>query len=46
MTDLWRLSATDLAGRIRRREVSAREATAAALARLDAVPAHQRGHRA
>jgi amidase len=37
MTELWRLSATDLAARIRRREVSAREATAAALARLDAV---------
>ncbi len=37
MTELWRLSATDLAGRIRRREVSAREATTAALARLDAV---------
>jgi amidase len=37
MTDLWRLTATDLAARIRRREASAREATAAALARLDAV---------
>ena len=35
--DLWRLSATDLAARIRRREVSATEATRAALARLDAV---------
>ena len=37
MTELWRLSATDLAARIRRREVSAREAAEAALARLDAV---------
>ena len=37
MTDLWRLSATDLAARIRRREVSAREAALAGLARLDAV---------
>ena len=37
MTDLWRLSATDLAARIRRREVSAREAAEAALGRLDAV---------
>lgn len=37
MTDLWRLSATDLAARIRRRQVSAREAAEAALARLDAV---------
>lgn len=37
MTELWRLSATDLAALIRRREVSAREAADAALARLDAV---------
>ncbi|MBC4015031.1 amidase family protein [Siccirubricoccus deserti] len=37
MTELWRLSATDLAARIRAREVSAREAAAAALARLEAV---------
>ncbi|MFD0936682.1 amidase, partial [Methylobacterium trifolii] len=35
--DLWRLSATDLAARIRDRSVSAREAALAALARLDAV---------
>jgi amidase len=32
--DLWRLDATDLAARIRRREVSAREATASVLARI------------
>ena len=37
MTDLWRLSATELAARIRGREVSAREAAEAALARLDAA---------
>jgi len=37
MTDLWRLSATDLAARIRRREVSATEAARSALARLEAV---------
>jgi amidase len=37
MTDLWRLSATDLATRIRAREVAAREVAAAALARLDQV---------
>ncbi|WP_158746151.1 amidase family protein [Acidisphaera sp. L21] len=37
MTDLWRLSATELAARIRRRDVSAREAALAGLARLDAV---------
>ncbi|MCO6418311.1 amidase family protein [Siccirubricoccus sp. KC 17139] len=37
MTDLWRLSATDLAARIRARETSAQEATKAALARLEAV---------
>ncbi len=37
MTDLWRLSAVDLAARVRRRDVSAREAARAALDRLDAV---------
>jgi amidase len=37
MTEYWRHSATDLAGLIRRRDISAREATADALARLDAV---------
>lgn len=37
MTALWQLSATDLAGQIRARKVSAREATKAALDRLDAV---------
>src|SRR5215468_8763310 len=37
MQDLWRLSATDLAGLIRSKKVSAREAATAALARLDAV---------
>ena len=37
MTELWRLPAADLAARIRAREVSAAEATRAALARLDAV---------
>lgn len=37
MTELWRLSATELAQRIRKREVSAREAATAALERLDAV---------
>lgn len=37
MTDIWRLSATDLAARIRTRDISAREAAQAALARLDAV---------
>ena len=37
MTELWQLTASDLAARIRRREVSAREAAAAALARLDEV---------
>jgi amidase len=36
-TDLWRLTATALAARIRRREVSATEATRAALDRLAAV---------
>lgn len=37
MQDLWRLSATDLAGLIRSKKVSAKEAATAALARLDAV---------
>lgn len=37
MSELWRLSATELASRIRSREVSAREAAQSALARLDAV---------
>lgn len=37
MNDLWRLSATDLSALIRDRKVSAREATVAGLARLDAV---------
>ncbi len=37
MSDLWRLSATDLAARVRRREISARDVATDALARLDAV---------
>jgi amidase len=37
LTEIWRLSATTLADLIRRREVSAREAALAGLARLDAV---------
>lgn len=37
MTELWRLSATELAARIRRRDTSAREAATAALDRLAAV---------
>ncbi len=37
MTELWTLSATDLAARVRGRSVSAREAALASLARLDAV---------
>jgi len=37
MTELWRLSATDLARLIRARKVSAREAAEAALQRLEAV---------
>ena len=37
MTELWRLSATVLAGMVRGREVSAREAAEAALGRLEAV---------
>jgi amidase len=37
MEDLWRLSAADLAALIRSKQVSAKEAASAALARLDAV---------
>lgn len=37
MTDLWRLSAAELAALVKSRKVSAREAASAALARLDAV---------
>lgn len=37
MTELWRLTATDLAARIRAKQVSATEAAKDALARLDAV---------
>ncbi|MBA2400751.1 MAG: amidase family protein [Bradyrhizobium sp.] len=37
MQDLWRLSATDLASLIKSKQVSAKEAATAALARLDAV---------
>jgi amidase len=37
MSDIWRLSASELAARINSREVSAREAAQAALDRLDAV---------
>ena len=37
MTELWRLSATELAHLIRSREVSAREAAQSALGRLEAV---------
>jgi amidase len=37
MSELWRLSATELARRVRSREVSAREAAEDALERLDAV---------
>jgi len=37
MTDLWRLSAIKLADLVRRRKVSAREASEAALLRLEAV---------
>ena len=37
MTELWRLTATELAKRIRAREVSAREAATAGLERLEAV---------
>ncbi|WP_420135836.1 amidase family protein [Rhodopseudomonas sp.] len=37
MQDIWRLSATELTGLIKARKLSAREATQAALDRLDAV---------
>ncbi|MEM5316806.1 amidase family protein [Paraburkholderia sp. JHI869] len=37
MTELWRLTATELAKQVRAREVSAREAAKAALERLEAV---------
>ena len=37
MQDIWRLPAAELAAQIRSRQVSAREAAVAALARLDAV---------
>src|SRR5712672_4620710 len=37
MQDIWRLSATDLAGLIKTKKVSAKEAAEAGLARLDAV---------
>ncbi|MCA3930256.1 amidase family protein, partial [Burkholderia sp.] len=37
MTELWQLSATELAKRVRQREVSAREVANAVLDRLDAV---------
>ena len=37
MTDLWRLSAAELAGLVKAKKVSAHEAATAALARLDAV---------
>ena len=37
MQDIWRLSAIDLAALVRSKKVSAKEAVAAALARLDAV---------
>nr|WP_313657357.1 amidase family protein [Achromobacter ruhlandii] len=37
MSELWRLSAVELAARIRRRDISAVEATQSALARLQAV---------
>src|SRR5271154_2789276 len=37
MDDLWRLSATELAGHIKSKKVSAKEAAEAGLARLDAV---------
>lgn len=37
MTDIWRLSATDLAASIQARQISAREAALSALARLEAV---------
>jgi amidase len=37
MEDLWRLSAVDIAGLIRSKKISAKQAASAALARLDAV---------
>src|SRR5215213_11696804 len=37
MQDLWRLSAAEIAALIRSKQVSAKEAATAALARLDAV---------
>ena len=37
MTDLWRLSAAELAALVKSKKVSAKEAAAANLARLDAV---------
>ena len=37
MTEIWRLSTAALAAAIRAREISARDAATAALARLDAV---------
>ncbi len=37
MNELWRLSASDLASKVRSKTVSARDASLAALARLDAV---------
>ncbi|MDE8347775.1 MAG: amidase family protein [Acidocella sp.] len=37
MTEIWRLSAASLANAVRHRDISAREAALAALARLDAV---------
>ncbi|OYV34386.1 MAG: amidase [Rhodospirillales bacterium 20-64-7] len=37
MNEIWRLSATELAAKIRARELSARDAAQAALARLEAV---------
>ena len=37
MSELWRISATQLAHLIRKRDVSAREAAEAAMCRLDAV---------
>jgi amidase len=37
MEELWRLSATDIAGLIKSKKVSAKQAASAALARLDAV---------
>lgn len=37
MSEIWKLSAVDLAARVRNRDISAREAAQAALARLEAV---------